>query len=81
MKRFSSFYQPSETRKTHLKAFMTKCSTSPTGNLVSLAIVSNLKVLSSLDLLKTLSIKAIKQIFCLKKEEFSAKIGIEPEPP
>jgi len=44
-------------------------------------MVSNLKVLSSLALLKTLSIKAIKQIFCLKKEEFSAKIGIEPSPP
>jgi hypothetical protein len=49
--------------ETHERAFITKNSTSPTGTFVSSAIVWNDKTLSSEARLKTLSMRAIKQIF------------------
>jgi hypothetical protein len=47
----------------HLRAFMTRCSTSSTGNLVSPAIAWNDMALSLLGRRKTASMSAIRQIF------------------
>ena len=51
---------------TNLSAFMTRCSTSSTGSLVSSATVWKVIVRSFTGLLNTLSISAIRHIFCRK---------------
>ena len=52
---------------THLRAFMTRCSTSSSGSRVSWAIVWKLIVRSSAFRLKTDSMSAMRRIFCRRK--------------
>lgn len=60
---------------TYDKAFITRCSTSSLGSFVSFAMILNGSTRSLVGRLNTLSIKAIKQIFCRRKGKFSSRIG------
>jgi hypothetical protein len=63
--------------QTNLKAFINKCSTSSMARRVSSAIVWKVIVRSYAFRLKTLSMSAIRQIFCRRKAKFSCKIGCD----
>jgi hypothetical protein len=56
---------------------MMRNSTSSTGTFVSSAIVWKARTRSSEARLKTLSIRAIRQIFCRRKGEFSCRMGYD----
>lgn len=59
---------------TNERAFMTRCSTSNTGMLASLAMRAKGRTLSDVGRLKTASMSAIRQIFCRRNTVLSSKM-------